>query len=83
MRSYDTLGATFKKFKYLALKLFKRDMIDQYEQKMRELSRVIRGGVEKYGKTVFNEQFDEIRIIKKEELHDIRTPTHAGRKKKD
>lgn len=63
VRSYDTFGATFKKFKYLAYKLFKRDMIDEYEQKMRKLATEIRGAVDKFGKTVFSD-FEEMRILK-------------------
>lgn len=55
-------------------------MIDQYEKSMRELARGIRAAVEKYGKTVFTEDFDGMRILKREELKEIATPRHKKKK---
>lgn len=47
---------------------------------MRELARGIRAAVEKYGKTVFTEDFDGMRILKREELKEIATPRHKKKK---
>jgi hypothetical protein len=55
VRSFDTFGATFKKFKYVALKLFNRDLVEDYEKKMKKLANFIRDMVDKYGKTVFTD----------------------------
>ena len=67
VRSVDSLGQTFKKLKYMFIKVFKRDLLDTYEKNMRELSRAIRSAVDKFGGSVFTD-FDDIRIIKKDEL---------------
>lgn len=55
VRGLDSLGHSFKKLKYLFLKLFKRDSLDLYEHKVRELARHIRNAVDKYGKDVYND----------------------------
>lgn len=80
VRGLDSLGHAFKKLKYLFLKLFKRDSLDLYEKKVRELARHIRTAVDKYGKDVYND-FEEKRILKKGELVEI-PPTPTVKKQK-
>lgn len=79
VRSVDSLGRTFKKLKYMFVKVFKRDLLDTYEKNMRNLSRAIRSAVDKFGGTVF-EDFEEKRIIKKDELMELPTPKHGPQK---
>jgi hypothetical protein len=67
VRSVDSLKRTFKKLKYLFIKVFKRDLLDTYEKNTRELSQNIRSAVDKFGETVFPD-FEDIRILKKDEL---------------
>lgn len=73
VRSYDTLWTTFKKFKYMAMKVFKRDLVDEFEKQMRRLAVGIREAVERHGKSVFVE-FEGMRILKREDLGEISSP---------
>lgn len=73
VRSVDSLGQTFKKLKYMFVRAFKRDLLDTYERNMRELARGLRSAVDKFGGTVFSD-FDEIRIIKREDMPELPSP---------
>lgn len=63
VRSYDSLGRSWKKLKYLLLRVFKRSIYTRFEEKKKELSSMIVKMVDEYGEKVI-EDFDHTRIIK-------------------
>ena len=63
VQSYDSLGRSWRKLKYLFMRLFKRNIYTEFEEKKRKFSRKIVDMVDQYGDEVI-EDFRATRIIK-------------------
>lgn len=67
VKSYDSLGRSFKKLKFLFARIFKRSVYTQFDAKRKELSQEIMNMVEKYGGEVIKD-FATNRIVKPDEI---------------
>jgi hypothetical protein len=67
VKSYDSLGRSWKKLKFMFLRIFKRSIYTEFAERKKELGSKIVHLVDEYGETVI-EDFNANRIIKKEEI---------------
>lgn len=67
VKSYDSFGRSFTKLKLLFLRLFRRSIYTEFNNKKKELSQKIIELVDKYGGEVI-EDFEANRIVKPEEI---------------
>lgn len=67
VQSYDSLGRSWTKLKYLFMRLFKRSVYTEFEEKKKQMSNKICQLVDEFGGEVV-ENFKENRIIKPEEI---------------
>ena len=67
VKSYDSFGRSFNKLKMLFLRLFRRSIYTEFNNKKKELSQKIIELVDKYGGEVI-EDFETNRILKPEEI---------------
>ena len=67
VKSFDSLGHSFKKLKFLFVRIFKRSVYTEFDKTRKKLSKDILGLVDKCGAEVI-EAFDNNRIVKPEHM---------------
>ena len=55
VKSFDSLGRSFKKLKFLFVRIFKRSVYTEFDKTRKELSKDILGLVDKYGAEVIED----------------------------
>ena len=68
VKSYDSFKRSWYRLKFLFMRLFKPNIYDDFNRSKREIQKKILDVVEEMGDKVV-ENFEENRILKKEELH--------------
>jgi hypothetical protein len=67
VKSYDSFKRSWKKLKFLFLRMFKRDIYKEFNRDKKDLQKIIIELVNKIGEEVV-ENFHENRVLKKEEV---------------
>ena len=55
VKSFDSLGRSFKKLKFLFVRIFKRSVYTEFDKTRKDLSKDILGLVDKYGAEVIED----------------------------